>query len=110
MKQEKNIEDLILRCKQLPAINCLEDISPFYKKLYELKLHDVHYLDNIDNSFERKEISVLDLQGVLTSYTMIQRDEYWHGGYGSVYKESLNKKYFEKLYNRLQELIKEESL
>ena len=37
----------------------------------------------------------------------IQRDDYWLGSDGFILKNSLDKKYFEKLYNRMQELINE---
>ena len=99
--------DMISRCKQLQPINYLEDVLPFYKKFYELKLQDVNYAANIKESYERKEIKDLDLQGVLTSFTLIHRDEYWFGGDGFIFKTSLENKYFEKLYSRMQELISE---
>ena len=99
--------DTISRCKQLQPINCMEDVLPFYKNFYKLKLHDLNYAENIKESYERKEIKDLDLQGVLTSFTLIQRDDYWLGSDGFILKNSLDKKYFEKLYNRMQELINE---
>ena len=67
----------------------------------------MNYAENIKESYERKEIKDLDLQGVLTSFTLIQRDDYWLGSDGFILKNSLDKKYFEKLYNRMQELINE---
>ena len=54
-----------------------------------------------------KPIEELTRDEVLTSFTIIQREEYWEGGYDYIFKGYLNDKTFERLYNRLQFLIKE---
>ena len=108
-KRVLNEFDLIMieRCKQLPKIETIEDCLQFYKKFFELSLFDFDYNNPEHNSYMNKSIEELTRDEVLTSFTVIQREEYWEGGYGYIFNGCLEDKTFEKLYNRLQELIKE---
>lgn len=102
--------DLIIneRCKQLPKIETLQDCQDFYHKFYDLNLCDINYGDESHKSFKDKPIEELTRDEVLTSFTIIQREDYWEGGYGdSVFKKYLDNKSFERLYSRLQEVIRE---
>lgn len=108
-KRVLNEFDLIMieRCKQLPKIETFEDCLQFYKKFFELSLFDFDYNNPEHNSYMNKPIEELTRDEVLTSFTVIQREEYWEGGYGYIFNGRIEDKTFEKLYNRLQELIKE---
>lgn len=108
-KRVLNEVDLIMieRCKQLPEIKTLEDCRAFYKKFFELSLYDIDYTNPEHNSYMNKSIEELTRDEVLTSFTIIQREDYWEGGYDYIFKGYLENKTFEKLYNRLQEIISE---
>ena len=98
---------MIQRCKQLPELKTLEDCRKFYKKFFELNLYNIDYANPEHNSYMNKPFEELTRDEVLTSFTIIQREDYWNGGYDSTFQRYLENKTFEKLYNRLQELIKE---
>ena len=95
------------KCKQLPRIEKLEDCRAFYKVFFKYKLFDAHYGEKDHKDYRDKPFDELSLDEVLTSFTIIQREDYWNGGYDSTFERYLENKTFEKLYNRLQELIKE---
>ena len=108
-KKVLNEFDLILieRCKQLPKIETYEDCLIFYKKFFKLNLFDFDYHNPAHNNYKNKQIEELTRDEVLTSFTIIQRENYWEGGYDYIYNGYLKNKTFQRLYNRLQELIKE---
>lgn len=97
----------IEKCKQLPRIEKLEDCMAFYKLFFKYKLFDANYGAKDHKDYRDKPFEELSLDEVLTSFTIIQREDYWNGGYDSAFERYLENKTFEKLYNRLQELIKE---
>ena len=97
-------KDLIIKCKLLPSISTVEDCRKFYKIFFEQKLYDINYGDKDHKDCREKPIEELTLKEILTSFTVIQREEYWEGGYDYTFEKYIENKTFEKLYNRLQEL------
>ena len=104
--------DLIIneRCKQLPNIETLTDCRIFYYKFYDLNLYDINYGNENHKSFKDKPIAELTRDEVLTSFTIIQREDYWEGGYDFVFQKYLDNKTFENLYLRLQTVISEDKI
>ena len=102
---EKN-GDLIIKCKLLPAIVTVEDCRKFYKIFFEQKLYDANYGDEDHKDYREKPIEDLTLKEVLTSFTIIQREDHWESFNDSVFERYIQDKIFEKLYNRLQEFCK----
>ena len=99
-------KNLIEKCKLLPAINTIEDCRKFYKIFFEQKLYDANYGEKDHIDYREKPIEDLTLNEVLTSFTVIQREDHWEGGYDCIFERYIKNKTFEKLYNRLQEVCK----
>ena len=94
-------------CKQLPKPENLKDCRAFYKLFFKHKLYDAKYGEEGHLDYRNKPIEQLTFDEVLTSFTVIQREDYWEGCYDYIFEGYLKDKTFERLYNRLQELIKE---
>ena len=94
-------------CKQLSKLENLKDCRAFYKLFFKHKLYDAKYGEEGHLDYRDKPIEQLTFDEVLTSFTVIQREDYWEGGYDYIFEGYLKDKTFERLYNRLQELIRE---
>ena len=97
----------IEKCKKLPNIENLKDCREFYKIFFKNKLYDLKYGEDSHYDYRHKPIEQLTLDEVLTSFTVIQREDYWEGGYDYIFERYLADKTFERLYDRLQELVSE---
>ena len=103
-----DVEPTILeRCKQLPKILVLEDCKLFYKKFNDLNLLDI----NCSYSYCKKilienSIETLTMKQILLAFSTIEMENYINAQFeDEVYKKYLSNGIFEKLYERLQELI-----
>ena len=97
-------KDLIERCKLLPPISTIDDCRKFYKIFFKQKLYDANYGSKDHKNYRHKPIEEFTLNEVLSSFTIIQREEHWESFNESVFERYLENKTFEKLYNRLREL------
>ena len=98
---------IIERCKQLPKILILENCKLFYQKFNELNLLDI----SCNYSFCKKillenSIETLTMKQILLAFSTIEMENYINAQFeDEIYKKYLSNGIFEKLYERLQELI-----
>ena len=103
-----DVEPTILeRCKQLPKILILEDCKLFYKKFNELNLLDISCNYSYCKRFLlEKTIETLTMKQILLAFSTIEMENYINAQFeDEIYKKYLSDGIFEKLYERLQELI-----
>ena len=64
----------------------------------------MNYGEKDHKDYRDKPIEELTLNEILTSFTVIQREDYWEGGNDYVFERFLENKTFGRLCKRLQEL------